>query len=334
MYRIFSMTKPITSVAFMMLVEEGRVALGDSVAQYIPGWNNLRLRAQPVTREMRIVDLLSHQSGLTYGIQYRTDVDALYRKALSMHPTGQSLEEFTATLGTLPLEFEPGTAWNYSVATDVLGYLIERLSGQTLRDFLKERILDPLGMRDTDFKVRAADRHRLAECYVRRGEELLGLPGPSFEADRTTEPTFLSGGGGLVSTVRDYLSFCNIILNHGQYGGVRLLSAETLTLMGTNHLPLGRDLPAASAGLFSEASYAGIGYGLGWASTIDPAVSQLRGNRGDAFWSGMANTFFWCDPHEELIGIFMTQLLPSETYPLQRQIRALVYDAIRGNPHE
>jgi CubicO group peptidase (beta-lactamase class C family) len=330
MYRIFSMTKPITSVAFMMLVEEGRVELSDPVARYIPAWSNLRLREQPVTREMRIVDLLSHTSGLTYGIQYRTEIDALYRKSLSMQPAGQALDEFTAELGALPLEFEPGTAWNYSVATDVLGFLIEKVSGQSLREFLKQRILGPLGMNDTDFRVLPADRHRLAECYVRRPEELLGSPGPSFESDRTAEPTFFSGGGGLISTIRDYLCFCNVILNHGQYDTVRVLSPETLTLMSTNQLPMGRDLPAATAGLFSEASYAGIGFGLGWASTIDPLVAQLRGNPGDAFWSGMANTFFWCDPSEELIGVFMTQLLPSETYPLQKQIRALVYDALRG----
>jgi CubicO group peptidase (beta-lactamase class C family) len=330
MYRIFSMTKPITSVAFMMLVEEGRVALEDSVTRHIPGWSKLRLRARPVTREMRIVDLLSHQSGLTYGIQYRTDVDALYRKSLSMQPTGQALDEFTATLGALPLEFEPGTAWNYSVSTDVLGYLIESLSGQSLREFLRQRIFAPLGMNDTDFRVSPSERLRLAACYVRRPGELLGDPSPAFEGDLTADPRFLSGGGGLISTVQDYLCFCNLILNRGRHGRVRLLSPETLTLMSTNHLPLDRDLPAASAGLFSDAGYAGIGFGLGWATTIDPAASQLHGNRGDAFWSGMANTFFWCDPCLELIGIFMTQLLPSETYPLQRQIRSLVYDAIGG----
>jgi CubicO group peptidase (beta-lactamase class C family) len=329
LYRIFSMTKPITSVAFMMLVEEGRVALSDPVARYIPAWSKLRLREQPATQDMRIVDLLSHTSGLTYGVQYRTDIDALYRKSLSMQPAGQALDAFTAELGTLPLEFEPGTAWNYSVATDVLGFLIEKLSGLSLREFLKQRILGPLGMNDTDFRVLPADRQRLAECYVRRPDELLSRPGPSFESDRTAEPTFLSGGGGLISTLKDYLSFCNVILNRGRHGAVRLLSPESLALMSTNHLPLGRDLPASTAGLFSAASYTGIGFGLGWASTLDPGIAQLRGNPGDAFWSGMANTFFWCDPSEELIGIFMTQLLPSETYPLQKQIRALAYNAIR-----
>jgi CubicO group peptidase (beta-lactamase class C family) len=330
-FRIFSMTKPITSVAFMMLVEEGRVGLSDPVARYIPAWRDLRVGDKPALREMRIVDLLSHMSGLTYGIQYRTDIDALYRKSLSMQPAGQSLDAFAAALGGLPLEFEPGSAWNYSVSTDVLGYLIERISGQSFRDYLMQRILEPLAMHDTDFSVAPAKLERLAACYVCRSDELLGLPGPSFEGDRTVEPRFHSGGGGLMSTVADYLIFCNVILNQGRHGNMQLLAPETLRLMSTNHLPMGRDLPAATAGLFSEAGHSGIGFGLGWATTVDPKLTQLGGNPGDAFWSGMANTFFWCDPSEDLIGIFMTQLLPSEVYPLQKQIRTRVYDAIKGS---
>ncbi len=329
-FRIFSMTKPITSVAFMMLVEEGRVGLEDPVARHIPAWAELRVGDKPALREMRIVDLLSHMAGLTYGIQYRTDLDARYRKSLSMQPSGQTLEAFAAALGNMPLEFEPGTAWNYSVSTDVLGYLIEIISGQTFRDYLMQRILRPLGMHDTDFRVAPEKRTRLAECYVRRTGELLGLPRPSFEGDLTAMPTFYSGGGGLLSTVEDYLIFANVILNEGRHGNLQLLAPETIRLMSTNHLPLGRDLPAATAGLFSDAGHAGIGFGLGWATTIDPQLTQLGGHVGDAFWSGMANTFFWCDPREELIGIFMTQLLPSETYPLQKHIRTRVYDAIRG----
>ena len=329
-FRIFSMTKPITSVAFMMLVEAGQVALTDAVARYIPAWRDLRVRDKPAAQEMRIVDLLSHTSGLTYGIQYRTDIDAQYRKSLSMQPAGQTLDAFTSALSELPLEFEPGSAWNYSVSTDVLGYLIEKISGQTFRDYLMQRILHPLGMHDTDFSVAHAKRHRLAECYVRRPHELLGLPSANFESDRTVEATFQSGGGGLMSTVADYLIFCNLILKQGRHGSVRLLSPETLRLMSTNHLPMGRDLPAVTAGLFSQGSHTGVGFGLGWATTIDPTLTQLGGNLGDAFWSGMANTFFWCDPRKDLIGLFMTQLLPSEVYPLQTQIRTRVYDAIKG----
>jgi CubicO group peptidase (beta-lactamase class C family) len=331
-YRIFSMTKPVTSVAVMMLVEEGRLGLDDPITRYIPAWSDLKVRERPIAQDIRIVDLLAHTSGLTYGIQYRTEIDALYRKTLSMQPGGQALDEFAASLSKLPLEFEPGTAWNYSVATDVLGYVIELVSGLSLRDFFKRRIFDPLDMHDTDFSVSPTHRSRLAECYVRRPGELLGLPSPAFEGDLTAEPTFFSGGGGLLSTVHDYLRFCNVILGRGEFGAVRMLKPESLALMTTNHLPNGGDLPTVAQGVFANSGYAGIGFGLGFATTIDPSIAVLRGNRGDAFWSGMANTFFWCDPTEQLIGIFMTQILPSETYPLQQQIRAHVYDAIRGIP--
>jgi CubicO group peptidase (beta-lactamase class C family) len=324
------MTKPITSVALMMLVEEGTVRLQDPVSRFIPSWSGLKARGSAVGREMRIVDLLTHCSGLTYSIQYRTEIDAAYRKTLSMRRDGQSLEALVEELSRLPLEFEPGAAWNYSVATDVLGFIIEKVSGRPFRDFLKFRIFDPLRMTDTDFNVPAEKTHRVAGCYVRRPDELLSLPGPSFESEHTAEPTFCSGGGGLFSTLKDYLAFCNAILNQGRRGEVRLLSAATWRLMSTNHLPGGDDLPSVAQGLFSERGYAGIGFGLGWATTIDSARAELRGTPGDIFWSGMANTFFWCDPVEELIGIFMTQIFPSETYPLQREIRALTYDAITG----
>jgi CubicO group peptidase (beta-lactamase class C family) len=325
------MTKPITSLAFMMLVEEGRVGLDDPVSRYIPAWSRLAVRGRRTSSNpMRIRDLLVHTSGLTYGLQYRTEIDALYREAVSMQPGAQSLGDFVAALADIPLEFEPGTAWNYSVSTDVLGHLIEALSGQSFRDFLRHRIFDPLGMSDTDFSVSSANRGRLAEVYVRRTGELLSLPGPSFDADRTGEPTFLSGGGGLLSTVKDYLKICDLILNRGSVGGVRLLSRQTVDLMCRNHLPRGGDLPASSQGLFSDPAHTGIGFGLGWATTIDPADAQLPGNRGDASWSGMANTFFWCDPAEDLSCVFMTQLLPSEVYPLQRDIKSRVYAALEG----
>jgi CubicO group peptidase (beta-lactamase class C family) len=329
-FRIFSMTKPITSVALMMLVEQGRIRLDDPVARFIPAWAGLKARGASTSRPMRVVDLLTHCSGLTAGFQHRTDIDAAYRNALSMQPDGPDLKAFVGELSGLPLEFEPGTAWNYSVATDVLGFLIEEVSGCGFRDFLKAQIFDPLGMTDSDFHVPAEKRGRLAECYVRRPDELLGQLNASFEGDRTAPPTFYSGGGGLLSTVDDYLAFAHAILNQGRRGEVRLLSPDTWQLMSTNHLPGGGDLPSVALGLFSDDSYSGAGFGLGWATTIDPATARLRGSLGDIFWSGMANTFFWCDPAEQLIGIFMTQILPSEIYPLQAQIRALTYDAIRA----
>ncbi len=326
------MTKPITAVALMMLVEDGAVRLEDPVSRFIPSWLGLKARGGTVGREMRIVDLLTHCSGLTYGIQYRTEIDAAYRKSLSMRRDGQSLEAFVEALGLLPLEFNPGSAWTYSVSTDVLGFIIEKVSGRSFRDFLKLHIFDPLGMTDTDFHVPAAKAHRVAACYVRRPDELLSLPGPSFETEHTAEPTFYSGGGGLFSTLGDYLAFCNAILSQGRHGGVQLLSTATWRLMSTNHLPGGSDIPSVARGLFSGRGYRGIGFGLGWATTQDRTRAELRGTPGDAFWSGMANTFFWCDPAHDLIGIFMTQIFPSETYPLQREIRALVYDAISHAP--
>jgi CubicO group peptidase (beta-lactamase class C family) len=328
-FRIFSMTKPITSVALMMLVERGSIRLDDPVSRFIPSWTGLKPRGAGASRPMRVVDLLTHCSGLTAGFQYRTDIDAAYRATLSMQPDGPDLETFVEQLGRIPLEFEPGTEWNYSVSTDVLGFLIEKVSGESFRDFLQSRIFEPLGMTDTDFHVPAAKRGRLAECYVRRPGELLGQPGPSFETDRTAAPRFYSGGGGLLSTLNDYLAFCNAVLRQGRRGEARLLSRATWELMSKNHLPGGGDLPSATQSLFSDKCFAGIGFGLGWATTLNTARARLRGTPGDIFWSGMANTFFWCDPAEQFIGIFMTQILPSEVYPLQREIRARAYDAIR-----
>jgi CubicO group peptidase (beta-lactamase class C family) len=328
-FRIFSMTKPITSVALMMLVERGAVRLQDPVSHFIPAWAGLRTHGGIDGGGMRIIDLLTHCSGLTYGIQYRTEIDTAYRKTLSMRHDGQDLQTMVEKLGQLPLEFTPGSAWNYSIATDVLGFIIEKVSGGTFRDFLKSQILDPLGMTDTDFNVPAAQAHRLAGCYVRRPQELLGAVSSSFESDPTAQPCLYSGGGGLFSTLGDYLSFCNAILSQGRGSTPPLLSPDSWALMSTNHLPAGGDLPAAAQGLFAHEGYRGIGFGLGWATTIDPHTSPLRGSLGDAFWSGMANTFFWCDPATELTAVFMTQLLPSEIYPLQREIRSLIYDAVR-----
>ena len=264
LFRIFSMTKPITCVAFMMLVEEGRINLQDPVSRYIPAWADLKLAdGRAPRRPMRVSDLLSHTSGLTYGIQYRTELDARYRSVLSMRADGQSLKEFVNVLASLPLEFEPGTVWNYSVSTDVLGYLIEHISGQPFDEFLQQRVLGPLGMTDTGFFVPPEDRHRLAECYVRRADEPLSLPGRSFETVLARRPSFFSGGGGLISSVRDYMKFCAFILDDTPTQ-VPLLSRKTLKLMSINQLPEGRCLPEASLGLFSDAGYTGIGFGLGW----------------------------------------------------------------------
>ena len=328
-FRIFSMTKPITCVAAMMLVERGLLRLDDEVARYIPSWAGQKVRGAVTARPMRIVDLLTHCSGLTAGFQHRTEIDALYRETISLRSDGPDLGAFVRELGTFPLEFEPGTAWAYSVSTDVLGFVIQEASGQNFRDFLKSQIFDPLNMKDTDFHVSPAKCSRVADCYVRRSEEPLGRLKPSFEPDLTAMPTFYSGGGGLLSTARDYLAFANAIVGQGDREP-SLLSTKTWKQMSSNHLPGGKDLHSAAQGMFSDERYIGVGFGLGWATTIDAATAGMRGNPSDTYWSGMAHTFFWCDPAEQLICIFMTQILPSEIYPLQAEIRSLVYDVVNG----
>src|SRR5262249_7108742 len=235
--------------------------------------------------------------------------------------------------------FSPGDAWNYSVSTDVLGYLIGKISGQPLEHFLKERIFGPLGMSDTDFYVPAEKAHRLAACYsadppgkltFNSAERkcTMSLQDDPAKSSYLAKPFFISGGGGLVSTAADYLTFCRALINGGELGGVRLLGPKTLKLMTSNQLPGGADLPAMSRAMFSEATYNGMGFGLGFAVNLDPAKMLLPGSAGEYNWGGAASTAFWIDPAEELIAIFMTQLLPSSAYPIRRELRAMIYAAI------
>src|SRR5579872_94398 len=286
-FRIYSMTKPITSVAFMMLVEEGRVALDEPVHKYIPEWKNLGVfqagtapafLMRPPSRPMLIVDLLRHTSGLTYGFQQRSNVDAAYRdmKIGEVEKAG-TLQSMIEDLAKLPLEFSPGEAWNYSVSTDVIGYLIEKISGKPFAQFLRERILDPLEMQDTDFFVPADKAHRLAACYSASPQGAMTFHatdrkgGLTLQDDPATSsflspPSFISGGGGLCSTASDFLTFCRALLNGGELDGTRLVGPKTLHLMRSNHLPDGKTLPELSRSLFSEATYHGIGFGLGFPS--------------------------------------------------------------------
>ncbi len=337
-FRIYSMTKPITSVAFMMLVEEGRVAIDEPVHKYIPEWKNLGVfqagtmpafLTKPPSRPMLIVDLLRHTSGLTYGFQQRTNVDAAYRelKIGEVEKAG-TLQSMIDSLAKIPLEFSPGEAWNYSVATDVLGYLIGQISGVPFEQFLKERILNPLGMNDTDFFVPADKAHRFAACYSADGKGGMTLQDDPATSSFLSPPSLISGGGGLCSTAADYLTFCRALLNGGELGGIRLLGPKTLALMTTNHLPGGRDLTEMSRSLFSEATNAGVGFGLGFSVTMTPSLTLIPGSAGEYAWGGAASTAFWIDPAEELITVFMTQLLPSSSYPVRRELRTMVYAAI------
>ncbi len=344
-FRIYSMTKPVTSVAFMMLVEQGLVSLDDPVAKFIPEWAGLTVFAAgtdagwagtPPSRPMLMVDLLRHTSGLTYGFQMQGNVDAAYRKLkVAEDLRFGTLQEFIEKLARIPLVFSPGDAWNYSVSTDVLGYLVEKISGVPFATWLEENIFGPLGMVDTGFVVPAEKKHRLTACYAAGvlGSKAVKPGLPALQDDPETSPylaptDFPSGGGGLVSTAADYMRFARMLLNGGELDGARLLGPKTMKLMTANHLPDGKDLTQMSRSLFSEATYAGVGFGLGFGVTVEPAKTLIPGSVGDFFWGGAASTFFWVDPAEDLTVVFMTQLLPSSAYPVRRELRTLVYSAL------
>ena len=338
-FRIYSMTKPLTSIAFMMLVEEGLIALDDPVHRYIPEWRDLPVyqagqagafRTRRTLRPMLVVDLLRHTSGLTYDFQQRTNVDAAYRQQrLGVMGGAVPLAAMIEALGKLPLEFSPGESWNYSVSTDVLGFLIVKISGEPFDEFLRKRLLRPLGMNDTDFFVSEANRLRFAACYAATPDGGMRLQDDPTASSYLRPPAYVSGGGGLVSTAADYLRFCRMLRNGGSLDGMRFVSPKTLALMTVNHLPGNKDLTEMSVSLFSEASYTGVGFGLGFAVTMDLARTLVPGTAGDFAWGGMASTYFWIDPREELITIFMTQLIPSATWPIRRELRTLVYSAFQ-----
>ena len=340
-FRIYSMTKPITSVALLMLVEEGKVALDDPVTRFIPGFADLGVyvdggegafgTSQP-SQPMRVMDLMRHTSGLTYGFMNRTPVDAVYRKlAISDPGTQGGLPAMIAALEKLPLEFSPGAAWNYSVSTDVIGYLVEIISGQRFADFVRSRILTPLGMVDTDFFVPEDKRHRFAACYaVRDGR--MELYDDSQKTMFGSPPRLESGGGGLVGTAQDYLRFCRMLLGKGELEGTRLLGPKTVALMTMNHLPDGKFITQMmpSGGAFSETNYRGVGFGLGVSVTQDVAATGIPGSVGEIAWGGMASTAFFVDPKEDMAVVFMTQSLDTQDrrVRLRRDLRTLVYSAM------
>jgi CubicO group peptidase (beta-lactamase class C family) len=338
-WRIYSMTKPITSVAAMMLYEQGVFELTDPISKWLPEFANPRVYVSgpatkpstiPATEPIRVWHLLTHTAGLTYDF-HRVDVtDEIYRNAgFDMGtPKGLDLAGCVAAWAALPLAFQPGSEWLYSVATDVLGRLVEIWSGQPLDAYLAEHIIGPLDMRDTGFTVPEADRDRLAALYAMGPGFTEKVRYDQFGKAATRVPAWLSGGGGLVSTTRDYLRFTQLLLNGGSLDGVRLLSPRTVKYMASNHLPGGADLTSFGRPLFSETRYDGVGFGLGFAVTQDPVAYKTLTNPGESYWGGMASTAFWFDPAEELAVVFMTQLLPSSTYPIRPQLRQLVYQAL------
>ena len=339
LFRIASMTKPVTSIAFMQLLEQGLVALDTPVHRVLPefkglgvyngGGGGVPFLTKPCERPMLMVDLLRHTSGLTYGFQNRSNIDLAMRegKFENWH-SNLTLDEFVAALGKLPLEFSPGTAWNYSVSTDVLGAVVQRLSGKTLDQYFADHIFAPLKMDDTFFAVPEAKIDRLTDCYTfvpGKGRVMYDRGG---ESAWSRMPRQLSGGGGLVSTALDYHRFCTMLLNGGELDGARVIGRKTLELMTLNHLPGNGDLASWSQSLFSEATNAGVGFGLGFAINIDPAANLIPGSMGEYYWGGMFSTAFFVDPVERVSMVFMTQLSPSSTYLIRRELKTLIYAAL------
>jgi CubicO group peptidase (beta-lactamase class C family) len=341
-HRIYSMTKPMTSVAALMLLEEGAIALDDPVAKFIPAFAGLKVHAgggpgnyitRPAARPMTILDLMRHTSGFTYGFLNRTSIDGEYRRLRLVEPDLEGgLPEMTRLLAGLPLEFSPGEAFNYSVSTDVLGHVVEIASGKSLRQFFQERLLGPMGMADTDFFVPEERRARLATCYWSK-DDRLALWDDGIKTMRyATPPKLESGGGGLAGTAADYLRFARMLLNRGELDGVRYLSPKTVALMTMNHLPGNAEIadmmPASD--LFNETGYRGVGFGLGVAVMQNLSHAALPGSIGEYTWGGLAGTFFFVDPQEEMIAVFMTQVIDNQArrMRLRRDIRTLIYSAL------
>jgi CubicO group peptidase (beta-lactamase class C family) len=341
LWRIYSMTKPITSVAAMMLWEEGAFELSDPVSRWLPEFAAPRVytggpAAKPVTvpatEPIRVWHLLTHTAGLTYGFHRVNVTDEIYRLRgfeLSV-PEGMDLAACVRAWAELPLAFQPGAEWNYSVATDVLGRLVEVLSGQSLDAFFAERIFKPLGMTDTAFWCPADQQDRMAALYtVSPGRPSL-MRAEALGKAALSRPSWLSGGGGLVSTVRDYTRFTWMLLKGGALDGARLLSPRTVAYMMRNHLPAGADLATFGRPLFAETRFDGVGFGLGFGVVLDPVAHRTLTSPGESHWGGVASTAFWVDPAEGLSVVFMTQLMPSSAYPLRSQLRQLVYPALIG----
>jgi CubicO group peptidase (beta-lactamase class C family) len=336
-FRIYSMTKPITSVAIMTLFEKGLLSLTDPVHRYIPSWRNLQVRTggslplfttEACNRPMTIRDLLMHTSGLTYDFMNQTNVDYAYRKLQVGNPAPDyTLQKMIDDLAQLPLEFSPGSRWNYSVATDVLGYLVEVISGKSLPEYLSETIFKPLGMDDTGFEITPDKVPRFASCYQRNVAKEL-VCHDDGQNSQFTNRSFYSGGGGLLSTVGDYYRFSQMLANGGTLDGQRIIGSRTLDFMTRNHLPGGVDMSQFAMGSFSETVYEGVGFGLGFASKVDAGQNGFPATEGSYFWGGLASTLFWVDPEEELVVIFMTQLMPSSVFNFRGQLEALIYAAL------
>ncbi len=330
-FRFYSMSKPITSVAAMILYEQGKIKLDDPVSKYIPQFKGLKVVADPdadeieeveAKREMTVRDLMRHTSGLTYGIFGDSAVDKLYRKSIQLGGNRTTLENMTKNLAEIPLLYQPGTKWHYSVSTDVLGRIVEIASSQTLDKFFAERIFEPLGMEDTAFFVPQEKMHRFATNYGPKPEGGL-RPIDKPETTRYSRmPAFLSGGGGLVSTAGDYMRFCLMLLNKGQFGSRRLLKTETVEMMTKDQLP-------EQAFPIGTGDRAGVGFGLGFSVRVEKS-GQSSSRIGEYGWGGMASTHFWISPNDEIAVVVLTQHIPFSNRA-ERALKPIIYEAISNN---
>jgi CubicO group peptidase (beta-lactamase class C family) len=342
--RLYSMTKPITSVALMTLYEKGYFQLNDPVHKFVPEWRDHRvwvsgdgpsMQTERPRRPASMRDMLGHTGGLTYGSALVAlgapdeghPVDKVYAKVGVRRDQGETLKEFVAKLGRVPLRYQPGERWMYSLSTDVCGALVEIISGKRFDQYLKDEIFTPLKMNDTAFFVEASKLDRFAANYRRGPDKKLELVDDPERSIYRKEPTFFSGGGGLTSTISDYWRFCEMVRRGGELDGARILGPRTLDLMHLNHLKDGKDLTEMAIASFSETANEGVGFGLGFATTLDRVKSGTIAS-GDYYWGGAASTIFWVDQTEDLVVVFITQLMPSGAFNFRGQLKSIVYSAI------
>jgi len=343
-FRIYSMTKPITSVALMSLYERGYFQLNDPVSRFFPSWRGQRvwvsgagadMKTEAAVRAPTMRDMLCHTGGLTYGSMLVAlgaeddghPVDKVYAEVGVRRGRGETLMEFMDKLGQVPLRYQPGERWMYSLSTDVCGALVERISGKRFDKYLQETIFDPLGMADTSFAVADDKLDRFCANYRRGADKSLQLIDDPQTSEYRKEPTFFSGGGGLTGTTEDYLKFCEMLRRGGELDGARILGPRTIALMKRNHLKDGRDLTEMAISGFSETANEGVGFGLGFASTLDEVKNGGLG-AGDFYWGGAASTIFWVDQKEDLSVVFMTQLMPSGAFNFRGQLKSIIYSSI------
>ena len=338
-WRIYSMTKPLTAVAALSVWEEGGFELNDPVRWYLPAFRDVRVWrggsavrpvTEPVTEELRIWHLFTHTSGLTYGFLQAHPVDALYRAAgfeWGM-PAGLDLAGVCDELTRLPLLFQPGREWNYGMSTDVLGMVVQAVVGEPFAEVLSKRVLNPLGMDETTWWVPEEKADRLAALYTPVPKSRLAARNDAMGAGALRRPTATSGGGGLCSTMGDYVRFAEMLRGRGELEGTRVLAPRTVDYMASNHLPGNAALTEFGRPLFAETTFEGVGFGLGVSVTLDPVRAKVPGNIGDFGWGGAASTTFWVDPVLDMSVAFMTQLLPSDTHPLRSQLKQLVHAAL------